>query len=257
MRVGCGADRSSRFDRHGEISIAEAAVRGAPKARLTDAVTMLETPNAIPHEGQHQRLRIESNSIPSNLTKSRVTFASILSKTLPSSPTTTSRLSATVYFKGDEKAAGHNWQVMFFLLRIVFWLGVVCVLLPSGGSKLATPETRINATQAVTLASAAVSDMRGFCERQPDACKVGSKVAVAIGHKAEAGARTLYELVTATVSKTSTQPQKSAAEKPASKVVTVSIVDHGTLKPLDMAPAWHGRVPLPPRRELPTGRPSV
>jgi hypothetical protein len=49
MRVGYGADRSSRFDRHGEISIAEAAVRGAAKVSLTNAVTMPETPNAIPH----------------------------------------------------------------------------------------------------------------------------------------------------------------------------------------------------------------
>jgi hypothetical protein len=146
---------------------------------------------------------------------------------------------------------------MFFLLRVVFWLGVVCVLLPSESSKPATTEARINATQAVTLASAAVSDMRGFCERQPDACKVGGKVAVAIGHKAEAGARTLYELVTTTISKTSTRPQKGAAEKPASKLVTVSTVDHGALKSSDMAPAWHGRVPLPPRREPPTRRPSV
>ena len=84
---------------------------------------------------------------------------------------------------------------MFFLLRIAFWLGVVCVLLPNG-TKSASPEAQINATEAVTLASAAVSDMRGFCERQPDACTTGGKVAVAIGHKAEAGARTLYEFIT-------------------------------------------------------------
>ena len=96
---------------------------------------------------------------------------------------------------------------MFFLLRMAFWLGVVCVLLPSGGAKTASPEAQINATQAVTLASAAVSDMRGFCDRQPDACKVGGKVAVAIGHKAEAGARTLYEFITTKLSEKSTPAQ--------------------------------------------------
>ena len=84
---------------------------------------------------------------------------------------------------------------MFFLLRMAFWLGVVCVLLP-GGTKSASPEAQIDATEAVTLASAAVSDVRGFCERQPDACTTGGKVAVALGHKAEAGARTLYEFIT-------------------------------------------------------------
>ena len=84
---------------------------------------------------------------------------------------------------------------MFFLLRMAFWLCVVCVLLSSGG-RSTSPDAQIDASEAVTLASAAVSDMRGFCERQPDACVTGGKVAVALGHKAEAGARTLYEFVT-------------------------------------------------------------
>ena len=86
-------------------------------------------------------------------------------------------------------------RVMFFLLRMAFWLCVVCVLLPSG-TKSTSPDAQIDASEAVTLASAAVSDVRGFCERQPDACVTGGKVAVALGHKAEAGARTLYEFIT-------------------------------------------------------------
>jgi len=137
--------------------------------------------------------------------------------------------------------------VMFFLLRMAFWLGVVCVLLPSGGAKT-NPDAQIDAGQAVTLAGAAVSDMSGFCERQPVACKAGGKVAVALGHKAEAGARKIFEFVTAKLSEKA-EPAKSAA--PAGKVVTVSTVDHGTLKASDLAPAWHGRVPLPPRRAVP------
>lgn len=145
---------------------------------------------------------------------------------------------------------------MFFLLRMAFWLGLVCLLLPSGGAKT-DPNAQINATQAVTLASAAVSDMRGFCDRQPTACKVGGKVAVALGHKAEDGARTIIAFVTAKMSEQASPAQKTAAGKPAAKVVTVSAVDHGTLKPSDLAPAWHVKVPLPPRREAPRGRPSV
>ncbi len=147
---------------------------------------------------------------------------------------------------------------MFFLLRVAFWLGLVCVLLPSGGAK--TPDAQINATQAVTLAAAAVSDARGFCERQPDACKVGGKVAVAIGHKAEAGARTLYEFVTAKMSEKSAPAHTVAAQKQAAKIVPVSNADHGTLTPSDLTPAWHARVPLPsppPRREARAARPSV
>ena len=98
-------------------------------------------------------------------------------------------------------------------------------------------------------AGAAVSDARGFCDRQPDACKVGGKVAVAIGHKAEAGARTLYDFVSTKLNEKSAPAQKAVAGKTSdTKVVPVSNVDHGTLTPTDLGPAWHGRVPLPPVR---------
>jgi hypothetical protein len=134
---------------------------------------------------------------------------------------------------------------MFFLLRMAFWLCVVCVLLPSG-SKTTSPEAKIDASEAVTLASAAVSDVRGFCERQPDACVTGGKVAVAIGHKAEAGARTLYEFVSKLREKSASG--EKAAGRPGSD---------GILTPADMAPSWHAPVPLPPRREAREGRPAA
>jgi hypothetical protein len=156
---------------------------------------------------------------------------------------------------------------MFFLLRIGFWLAVVCVLLPSGGAKQTSPDAQIDAVQAVTLASAAVSDVRGFCERQPDACVVGGKVATAIGHKAEAGARTIYEFISAKLSEppaTTDVAATKAATSPAPRVVPVSATGStgnrltgGTLTPADMQPAWHAPVPLPPRREPRSGRPSA
>jgi len=133
-------------------------------------------------------------------------------------------------------------RVMFFLLRMAFWLGVVCVLLSSGG-KSTSPDAQIDASQAVTLASGAVSDVRGFCERQPDACEAGGKVAVALGHKAEAGARTIYEFITRL------RDKPASAEKTDSKIVPASVSGKGNLTPTDMAPAWHAPVPLPPRRE--------
>lgn len=135
---------------------------------------------------------------------------------------------------------------MFFLLRMAFWLGVVCVLLPSG-TKTTTPAEQIDAAQAVTAATAAVSDMRGFCERQPDACTVGGKVAIAITHKAEAGARTLYEFFSEKVAKNRSD---------ANKLVPVSAQEQTLTQP-DLAPAWHGPVPLPPRREAKASRPSA
>jgi Family of unknown function (DUF5330) len=141
---------------------------------------------------------------------------------------------------------------MFFLLRMAFWLTVVCVLLPSGGTQSTAPDAQIDAVQAATLAGAAVSDMRGFCGRQPDACAVGGKVVVAIGHKAEAGARTIYEFISAKLNE-----KTAPAEKTTAKLVPASAAGQGTLTPADMAPAWHAPVPLPPRREARAGRPSA
>jgi len=133
---------------------------------------------------------------------------------------------------------------MFFLLRMAFWLGVVCVLLPSG-TKSTSPDVQIEAKEAVTLASAAVSDARGFCDRQPDACVTGGKVAVALGHKAEAGARTIYEFIS------------KLREKPAPGEKPGKPATEGTLTSSDMAPAWRAPVPLPPRRDARDGRPAA
>jgi len=148
--------------------------------------------------------------------------------------------------------------VMFFLLRMAFWLGVVCVLLPSG-SKTGAPDASIDATQAMTVAGAAVSDMRGFCDRQPQACVAGGKVANAIGQRAEAGARTIYDFITSKLAEKSTPAEQVASNKPAAKAVTATehTAAQGTLTPADLAPAWHAPVPLPPRREARAGRPSA
>jgi hypothetical protein len=131
---------------------------------------------------------------------------------------------------------------MFFLLRLAFWLCLVCILLPSD-NKSSSTDAKIDASEAVTMATAAVSDVRGFCERQPDACVTGGKVAVALGQKAEAGARTLYKFVT------------KLREKASSGDRTGSV--QGTLTPSDLAPAWHAPVPLPPRRDTRDGRPAA
>src|SRR5919198_1144355 len=92
---------------------------------------------------------------------------------------------------GDDGRVGTKGRTMKFLLKAAFWLTIVLILLPTGGSKDAqnSPEQQISASEAVSAASAAVSDMKGFCARQPDACSVGSQVAVALGHKAQAGAK--------------------------------------------------------------------
>ena len=82
---------------------------------------------------------------------------------------------------------------MFFLVRMTFWLGLVLVLLPFGSTQHNSPGNEVSASEAISAASATVGDLRGFCGRQPDACSVGSQVASAIGYRAQAGAKILYE----------------------------------------------------------------
>ena len=85
---------------------------------------------------------------------------------------------------------------MFFLLRMAFWLGLVLVLLPREKTPESDKAPQIGASEAVSAATAAVSDMGQFCKRQPAACEVGGQAATAIGQRAQDGARQLYKIIT-------------------------------------------------------------
>lgn len=85
---------------------------------------------------------------------------------------------------------------MFFLLRMAFWLGLVLVLLPRDNTAESDKLPQIGASEAVSAATAAVSDMSQFCKRQPQACEVGGHAATVIGQRATDGARKLYQIIT-------------------------------------------------------------
>src|SRR5215211_5821588 len=107
---------------------------------------------------------------------------------------------------------------MFFLLRVAFWLSIVIILLPTGSQQPKSAPT-LETKEAVSAASAAVSDMRQFCSRQPDACAVGSQAAVAFGHKAQAGAKMLYEFLSDRLGPNETgSVAAKSAERPAGAV---------------------------------------
>lgn len=82
---------------------------------------------------------------------------------------------------------------MFFLLRLAFWLTIVLVLLPSGGSQPTASGPKVS--EALSAAGAAIADLRHFCTREPEACAVGAQTAAMIGQRAQAGAKMLYELI--------------------------------------------------------------
>ena len=134
---------------------------------------------------------------------------------------------------------------MFFLIRTAFWLSIVIVLLPTPES-MKTPEPGIGAAQAVTAASATVSDMAQFCTRQPETCQVGSQALTHFGHKAQASAKWLYEKFT---SKT----EQPATAAPPAKALAESDPSQNTLTQADTAPAWRG---TQPQRQADARRPQ-
>jgi uncharacterized protein DUF5330 len=85
---------------------------------------------------------------------------------------------------------------MFFLLRMAFWLGLVLVLLPREKTPESDKVPQIGASEAVSAATAAVSDMGQFCKRQPAACEVGGQAATVLGQRAQDGARKIYKIIT-------------------------------------------------------------
>src|SRR6202011_723505 len=85
---------------------------------------------------------------------------------------------------------------MLFLLRMAFWLGLVLVLLPREKTPESDKQPQLGASEAVSAATAAVSDMSQFCKRQPAACEIGGQAATVIGQRAQDGARKLYRIIT-------------------------------------------------------------
>lgn len=122
---------------------------------------------------------------------------------------------------------------MFFLLRVAFWLSIVLVFLPSGDYR-PKDQAQIGAAEAVNAASAAVSDLSGFCGRQPDACQVGGQAVIAFGQRAQAGARYLFDVL-----------HDRLAPSTTGSIGAGTSSSQSTLKPSDLEPEW--RAPLPPR----------
>ena len=158
---------------------------------------------------------------------------------------------------------------MRFLLRMAFWLGVIAVLLPRGESAPAS-SAQISPIDAMSAATATVGDMRQFCERQPEACTVGSQAAAALGDRAKAGAKRLYEMLNERLASNETDGGTTASLAQGAKAVplpTPRPSQHGsqntpqhasqgasqnTLTPSDLAPTWRG----PPPRRDPHERPA-
>ncbi|MGE3144632.1 MAG: DUF5330 domain-containing protein [Pseudorhodoplanes sp.] len=135
---------------------------------------------------------------------------------------------------------------MFFLLRCAFWICVVLALLPLGTPQPGSKDSAVGALDALSAAGAAVSDMGQFCDRQPEACQIGGKAAVAFGQRAQAGAKVLYEFISEKMAPSETG-SVSAQKGPK------ALPSQHTLNPSDLEPGWRGPAPRP---EAPAKRPG-
>jgi Family of unknown function (DUF5330) len=138
---------------------------------------------------------------------------------------------------------------MFFLLRMAFWLGLVLVLLPRDKTPESEKLPQVSVSDAVTAASAAVSDMGQFCKRQPQACEVGGQAATVIGVRAQEGARKIYQSITD--KKSDADKDKDKDKKSPDHTGSIGSVEEAdanpaeaaardTLTPDDLAVEWHG-----------------
>jgi hypothetical protein len=117
---------------------------------------------------------------------------------------------------------------MMFLLRTAFWLSIVIFLIPVDPQAEKQAEASsvqpIGALEAASAAQATISDVSGFCGRNPTACDIGGRVATTFMLKAQTGARMVYEFI-----------DKSLADK-----TGATNVNHGTLTATDLATEWRG-----------------
>jgi hypothetical protein len=139
---------------------------------------------------------------------------------------------------------------MRFLLKVAFWLAVVVLLLPTPPSDRPSPASQVGAGDAMSAASATVSDMRQFCSRQREACEIGSQAVTHFAYKAEAAAKMLYEFLNERLRSERAGSAMSGAENAAS---SMSRPSQNTLTPADIAPAWRGP---PARKDVELKRPA-
>jgi hypothetical protein len=126
---------------------------------------------------------------------------------------------------------------MFFLLRTAFWLTLVLVLIPLGSGKDESETTKVDPVAAYSAASAAVSDISGFCSRNPQACETGGDAIAMIGARARDGARIVYEFLDTQIAEKEAIDHPQA--DPDSNLITGAI-SNGTLTAQDLTQPWQG-----------------
>ena len=152
-----------------------------------------------------------------------------------------------------------------FIIRSAFWITAPAFLLPLGdgtvstgtgstGSASAAYTQDITTVEALHAAQGTVSDISGFCARQPQVCETGTKALLVVRETAKYGVKKAYEWVNGQENQT-LQPREMKADQVsmsmntnliiagASKETTGSVkskASQNTLRKDDLTPAWGG-----------------
>lgn len=76
-----------------------------------------------------------------------------------------------------------------FIFRAIFWLSIVVALIPVNPADLKEGQRPVSTLETLGAAQTLVSDLSGFCERNPQACGTANELFSQFGAKARTGAR--------------------------------------------------------------------
>ncbi len=134
---------------------------------------------------------------------------------------------------------------MFFLIRTAFWISLLLLVLPFGGATkgdgpTAQDKASIDAMSALAAAGATISDVTGFCSRQPDACAVGGQAIKMVGERAREGASAISDYLSQSPEREAAKSAEPVRTGTAARSASAAPVATGrqTLTPADRKPAW-------------------
>lgn len=139
---------------------------------------------------------------------------------------------------------------MFFLLRTTFWIALVILLLPIDTGENDDKSAAISPIDAIVAAQSTVSDISGFCSRNPSTCETGGHALQAFGAKARESARLVYEYLddaTATPAGGQVSPGRSTLS--AADFEAEWIAPEGLDLPAAAGPAVTGSIAVEPAPE--------
>jgi len=86
-----------------------------------------------------------------------------------------------------------------FVLKTVFWLSLLVLIIPTGNEAPSAERSEVSTSEILSATKAVWNDLSAFCERNPETCETGHRLAARFGDKARDGARVLYQALDAAV----------------------------------------------------------